>query len=258
MFWSEKIATFRTNPPHQDKNGNPQKMRRGRPPEGQGAQAILVMMYLALGKDTGYKMAQEFTKGITKENGWNAEHIKTFKSLKSQSQLDTLLKRMEEEGFLTSEKSTKGRRHKYFRLNPAILRSPDGSEKYYCESEAGASAVFFSDGFDGEYLKLKAKYERYEGGVLGIPDGQINEFLHELKKENRESYFHQWSKYTKFDLETLLWFLNFEASKHDKKIGYELHRYIGEVVFLREKDKNINKRIYLRPPLLSEFDEHGA
>lgn len=223
MLWSENAARLRIKAyEHDEQVGTVRKKAKGRPSNAE-SKASLVLMYLALGEDNAYNMEKVFTNGITKKNGWNKEQEEAFRSLKDKNQLHTLLERMEEVGFLISEKSPSGRKQRNFRLNPAILISPDGSENYQLGKE-----VIISDNEDGTTTTKEINNQFYgREGILRIPDELINEFLNKLKDENKEINFKQWSQFAYINFYFFIFFLYGKSREYEM---YELFRGLKKYV----------------------------
>jgi hypothetical protein len=160
--------------------------------KGHGVAASLVLMYLAFGQRHAYKMAKDFQKGLTVENGWKEGQLKFISKLKDVNQLHMLLDGMEKKGFLKSYKEEKGRRQRYFRLNEDIIISP-----------------YSNEGLD-EMLRELSKSKGFQANEEKERDS-IPRFLDELSERSVDIYFNRWSKIERFDYLTFLGFLKKEA-----------------------------------------------
>ena len=150
-------------------------------------------MYLAVKqKDYPYHMANIFKKELKKETGWNEEKLRYLRSIRDRNQLVTILKKMEEEGFLESIKVDSIRHIRYYNLKIDILSSPfaniDIRRLYYDFSK-----------------NAETQKDEYSDKELA------RNFLSKLGNNDIHDYFVIWSGIDKFDFITFLGFIKKEA-----------------------------------------------
>lgn len=164
---------------------------------------VLALLDLATGEDYTYNMVKQFRNTSV-----------DVKALRDPNQLQPILKSLEEMEFLTSKKVLMdGRERKYYSLNPQVLRNPDGSELYHLP----------------------------RGGNLDISEEDINNFLKELGKKDRELYLNQWTNkrgINKYDYITFLITLEEEAYALGKSVLVRgLDAYISEIQRLERESR---------------------
>lgn len=154
----------------------------------------LVLMYLALGEDYPYNMADKnFSIELTEEKGWSRDLLTKLKSLKDASQLSRLLKQMEKERLIISRNSeVNGRKRHIYRLNPLILCNISN-------------------------LSITSKPPEFE--IMGS-------FLGELSKKEREPYFEVWKEMNPLEYITFINFLEIES----EELGmYDVMSILGKI-----------------------------
>jgi hypothetical protein len=225
-MWSDKIRSFKAKP----------KGSRGFVP-------VLLLMYLSLGKDHGYRMAKILRNGISEKNGWDASRIEIFRSIRDRSQLQRILNRMEEQNLLLSEKGIP----KFFRLNPEILRNPNGSAKYYKAPMLSLRPqVTFRCPKCG--FEVESRRRNIHHGVFEIPEDLIAELLISLSEKTNaknvedpySTYFKKWSNIESFDFTAFINFLKAEALELNmNEMALMLSQYIVE----QERTKKVKEMV---------------
>ncbi|MDD1751909.1 MAG: hypothetical protein LUQ38_02320, partial [Methanotrichaceae archaeon] len=119
-------------------------------------------------------------------------------SLCDKNQIQVLLKNMENESLLLTKKETKGRRNRYYWLNPDILRYPFRPEP------------------DKKHKPL-------------IPDKSIEFIKNKLEGMPREPYFKSLSRYRKLNFNTFIGFLLWHAGLSDYETATKLEEYQKEL-----------------------------
>jgi hypothetical protein len=206
--------------------------------KGHGFAASLVLMYLAFGQQYGYKMAEDFKRGLTAENGWKEEQLKYLSKLKDVNQLNVLLNSLEHKGLLISSKEEKGRRRKFFQLHEDIIISS------YC-----------MEGVDGLIRGLsKSRFLANEETERAL----ICSFLDALSNRNRETYFSRWSAIEKFDYLTFLGILKEEAKdmKNEEMVSL-LNKNIHEILQIEQEMITFKTHIETAERIRSENKARG-
>lgn len=231
---------------------------KAKPPEGYGVVPSLLLMYLSLGEDYGYNMAKVLKEGISKENGWDEEQIKTFRSITNRPRLQIELNRMRNKNLLLSNEILPKAKEtrKYFRLNPAVLRNPGGSKVYH------RCPVLKPQFFPVHYRCPKCGTEIpttfATKDIFEIPEEQINELLVKLHekviarsagKKNNEfyaPYFKKWSKIKHLDFATFINFLKEEALELNmNEFAFMMDQYLQELQQY-ENFKNFKNQFHIR------------
>jgi hypothetical protein len=181
--------------------------------KGDGAAATLVLLYLSLGKDFPYNMAKSFNINLTRETGWDEGVLEYVKKLKDKNQLSVLMKEMEEKGLLISEKETKGRRKRFYRINPKIIYRAETTEAEWKFGFAGIETI----------VRYKEKEDPEE----------INKLLNALEKQDRCVYYYKWNYLHSYDFIGFLDFLmqeakEFNLTKVESLIFYHRAEIIGK------------------------------
>ena len=218
MYWNKVISGY-----------------KAKTPNSYGAVPSLLLMYLSTGPDYGYHMAKQFTDGISLKNGWNEYQIETFQSIMQRTQLQTILNAMEKDNLLLSEKEDSGMKRKFFRINPAILRNPIGSEVH--RRSRNENFKLFPNIIHCPKCgtEIHPPADEY---VLEIPDSQINDLLLRLAKKKKEYYFQKWSKEKNFRFVTFLSFLKIEALEFNMNdLAFSLDQCILEIAEIRQQWK---------------------
>jgi len=87
--------------------------------------AVIILIYLALGKDYPYHIAQVFKESAIPSK------IPRGSTLKNSNKIGELLNKMREDGFLILSEDRDGRRvHKNYKINPETIRSPARGAPY--------------------------------------------------------------------------------------------------------------------------------
>ena len=167
--------------------------------KGDGVSATLVLLYLSLGKDFPYNMAKSFSSNLTVENGWDEEIQEYVKKLKDKNQLSVLMKEMEEKGLLVSEKEQKGRRKRFYKINPIIIYISETTE-----TEREARDFCLDLIFRGDRVKKDPE--------------EIEKLMDALENQDCKFYYKKWNKMNFYDFISFLNFLEQEA------IGFKLER----------------------------------
>lgn len=216
ITWQERIKEFRA-----EKS------------EYHGAAATLVLMFLAIiGECYAYKMAEKFKEGLTKGNGWDDEQIKYLRSLSDHNQLNVLLPKMEEKGFIISReepiKSKKDptentkRYRRYYRLDPWIC-------------VAGPSGKLYPSEGEGCLLHGKKVEEEFYLAADFLVDLIKNDYMH---------YFKLFSSIRVFDFITFLMLLKDEAMKlNNKKMEIILINRIGDAERVETESREFFERL---------------
>jgi hypothetical protein len=222
-MWSDKITRFKAKP-----HGS------------HGFVPVLLLMYLSLGEDYGYRMAKTLKNGISEKNGWDASQIEIFDSVRDRSQLQRTLNKMKEQNLLLSD----GISPKFFRLNPEILRNPDGSATYYKKRDVSRlPRVQFRCPKCG--FEVMSKRDNI-GVAFEIPEELITELLinlsektHAKNEENPyEPYFKKWGKIESFDFNTFINFLKGVALELNmNEMALMLSQYILEIEEAKRREK---------------------
>lgn len=208
---------------------------KAKTPNSYGAVPSLLLMYLSTGPDYGYHMAKQFTDGISLKNGWNKDQIETFRSIMQRSQLQTILNAMEKDNLLLSEQEASVRGRKFFRINPAILRNPIGSEVHRRRRNQNFKLFPNIIRCPKCGTEIHPPADEY---VLEIPESQINDLLLRLTKKKKEDYFQKWSKEKNFRFVTFLSFLKIEALEFNMNdLAFSLDQCILEIAEIRQQWK---------------------
>ena len=200
-----------------------------------------LLMYLTLGEDYASSMVKTISKGMSTKNGWNDSQIETFRSIRDRSLLQRILTKMEEKEFLLSRmEKVNGRKRKYFRLNPEVLRNPDGSEIYYRHQRR--ILTFFDEIFCCPKCGTKIPTKSATRDILEIPKESIRELTETLNervvvmsgdtetKRDLSAYFKKWSRIERFDFVEFLMFIKEEALELNKnELAFMLDQYRFEI-----------------------------
>jgi hypothetical protein len=185
--------------------------------------AIIILMYLALGKDYPYHIAQVFKESTIPSK------IRRGSTLKNSNKIGELLNKMREDGLLTLSEDRDGSRrvHKNYKINPEIIRSPARG----------------------------APYIKADGNVFEIPLELLESFFTWLEEtyneEDRKAPFIKALETVRqFDYITFLMFLKDRAVEweEDPKIALELatdpklSQLIEEYINELEKRSDIDPR----------------
>jgi hypothetical protein len=188
--------------------------------KGTNSAKVCALLYLAMGTDYAYNMAIQFRNSKIGD-----------KALIDQSQLQPILSDLEKKKFLTSKEDTRGgRKRKYFTLNRQVLCSPTGVEFYHLPPCS----------------------------VLNISDDQIEDFLIELGKRDRNQYFSRIKSVNRFDFITFLVILQEEARVHCKdNAAQHLDAYLREIERLERDRRRVHLQSY-RLDVILEKDTEGT
>lgn len=217
MYWYEIISEY-----------------KAKTPDSYGAVPTLILMYLSMGPDYGYHMAKQFTDRISLKNGWNEYQIETFQSIRQRPQLQIILNAMEKDNLLLSELkvSHKRRKQKYFRLNPAILHNPIGSEVHRRTRNLEFHPFPNIIRCPKCGTEINPPADDY---ILEIPESEVNDLLLRLAKKKKEDYFQKWSKEKNFRFVTFLSFLKTEALEFNMNdLAFLLDQCILEIAKMRK------------------------
>lgn len=188
-----------------------------------GIKPTFILMYLAIVKeDYGYNMEKEFKvilekfeklkkedqdeavlhflKTFTDESQYDKilgivevqheEILKALKTLQKSSQISRYMNEMKKVGLLLSRDEVVGpHKRVYFQLNPRVLRNPEGQTGPY-------------------HIKYRGKLQQWS-----IANKQIEDFLNELRKQPKDTYYDNWTKIKIFDFRTFIYFLFVQANE---------------------------------------------
>lgn len=184
------------------------KAKKGK---GDGMAATLVLLYLSLGEDFPYNMAKSFTSNLRAEDGWDEEFLEYVKKLKDTNQLSVLMKEMEHKGLLISEKKMKGRRQRFYKINPEIIYMSETTE-----------------------IEQQVRHFTLGGICRGIREKEdpeaTNELLDALARQDRLVYFKKWKNINDYDF---IYFLDFLAQEAKvlklKKARYVIKEHLEDI-----------------------------
>ena len=189
------------------------------------ASVVILLMYLAFGEDHASNIAGNFPPKPENKDFFKK---KRRSALKYQGKISSLLKKMSEDGLLSSYGDEKDGRIIHYEIDPNILKSPAKNEPYY----------------------------KNGGTVFEIPLAVLEEFFTWLKEFNKEdarrrAFIKALSEDTIFDYITFLMFIKARAIDWEKLPDVEegftstsrLSELIEEYIVELEKMPDVKPRL---------------
>lgn len=190
----------------------------GRERDLSGAEQTLILMYLALGEDTAFHMAKEFKTIMKTFEGKKEDNIKKdkvhknpekyyeslaelLKTLSHQSSLKLFLDKMEKTKLLISNQEKSGRKRRPFRINPDVLRNPEGRDVYYIKNK---------ENYISEWSIAPQQIEDFFSKVETSLRGDVAKKRKKgsAKRDDPKIKYHKyWTKISVFDFRTFLLFI---------------------------------------------------